>query len=94
MPIETHGSEPSGETSIVDVRVDDRQLVADLSDGRQIAAPIRWYPRLHAATPGQRANWRLVGQGYGVHWPDVDEDVSLDMLLRGLPSLEAQELSS
>ena len=56
-----------------------------LADGREIAAPLAWFPRLRDATPIQRANWRLIGRGEGVHWPDVDEDVSVHALL-GLPT--------
>jgi Protein of unknown function (DUF2442) len=56
-----------------------------LADGREIWAPLAWFPRLRDATDEQRANWRLVGRGEGVHWPDVDEDVSVNALL-GLPT--------
>jgi hypothetical protein len=55
-----------------------------LSDGREIGAPIAWFPRLASATPEQRANWRLIGRGVGIHWPDIDEDISVLGLL-GLP---------
>ena len=53
-----------------------------------ISAPLEWYPRLHRASPAQRANWRLIGEGHGIHWPDVDEDISTIMLIEGLPSVE------
>jgi hypothetical protein len=56
-----------------------------LTDGREISAPIEWFPRLRDASDEQRANWRLIGGGEGVHWPDVDEDVSVNALL-GLPT--------
>jgi Protein of unknown function (DUF2442) len=56
-----------------------------LADGREISAPLAWFPRLRDATDEQRANWRLIGLGEGVHWPDVDEDVSVNALL-GLPT--------
>jgi hypothetical protein len=56
-----------------------------LADGREISAPLAWFPRLRDATDQQRANWRLIGRGEGVHWPDVDEDVSVNALL-GLPT--------
>ncbi|MGE0158618.1 MAG: DUF2442 domain-containing protein [Gemmatimonadales bacterium] len=60
-------------------------------DGRTISAPLEWYPRLHRATEAQRANWRLIGEGHGIHWPDVDEDISTIMLIEGLPSLEFEK---
>lgn len=61
---------------------DEDMLHALLSDGREIAIPLEWYPRLREATPQQRKNWRLIGRGIGVHWEDVDEDVSVSALLR------------
>jgi hypothetical protein len=71
-----------------DVRVTEHSLTVRLVDGRSISAPLEWYPRLHRATPAQRANWRLIGEGHGIHWPDVDEDISTIMLIEGLPSIE------
>lgn len=65
------------------VRFDSGNLVVELSDGRTIGTPIGWYPRLEKATDVERAHWRLIGQGVGVHWPDVDEDLSLDGMLAG-----------
>ena len=56
-----------------------------LADGREISAPLAWFPRLRDASDAQRANWRLIGRGEGVHWPDLDEDVSVNALL-GLPT--------
>ena len=56
-----------------------------LADGREISAPLAWFPRLRDASDAQRANWRLIGRGAGVHWPDLDEDVSVNALL-GLPT--------
>jgi hypothetical protein len=52
-----------------------------LADGREVSAPLAWFPRLLAASPEQRAHWRLIGGGIGIHWPDVDEDISVDSLL-------------
>jgi hypothetical protein len=69
-----------------DVRVTEDVLVVDLLDGRTISVPLVWYPRLLSATPEQRANRRIAGGGFGIHWPDVDEDVSTDGLLRGAPA--------
>jgi predicted RNase H-like HicB family nuclease len=77
------GSAPGTGERIVGVRFTDDTLSADLSDGRTITVPIAWYPRLQRATPAERANWRISGGGYGLHWPDIDEDVSSDGLLRG-----------
>lgn len=71
-----------------DVQVSDEALTVRLADGRTISAPLEWYPRLYHATPTQRANWRLIGEGDGIHWPDVDEDISTIMLIDGLPSIE------
>ena len=72
-----------------DVRFDDRSLIVDLMDGRTSSAPLAWYPRLANATPKQRAHWERCGGGYGIHWPDVDEDLSTEGLLRGAPAAKA-----
>lgn len=71
---------------VSNVRVDDEHLTVNLMDGRMIAVPIAWYPRLADATSAQRANWRPASGGYGIHWPDIDEDLSTEGLLRGAPS--------
>jgi hypothetical protein len=70
------------DASAVDVRVSGEQLVVVLADGRELAAPLAWFPRLMSATESQRSNWRLIGRGQGIHWPDVDEDISVASLLR------------
>jgi Protein of unknown function (DUF2442)/Domain of unknown function (DUF4160) len=70
------------DASAVDVRVSDEQLLVVLADGRELAAPLTWFPRLAEATDEQRRNWRLIGRGHGIHWPDVDEDISVESLLR------------
>jgi hypothetical protein len=70
------------DANAVDVTVTDDQLVVVLADGRELAAPLMWFPRLFEATPDQRRNWRLIGRGHGIHWPDVDEDISVASLLR------------
>ncbi len=75
--------------AIQDVRVSEDTLTVDLADGRTISVPLAWYPRLLHATPAQRANWEIVGAGYGIHWPDVDEDLSAEGLLRGAPAPRA-----
>jgi Protein of unknown function (DUF2442) len=72
------------------VQVDDVELTVDLSDGRTISAPLAWYPRLVRATQSERNQWRLIGQGKGIHWEDVDEDISVENLLLGRPSSESQ----
>jgi len=72
---------------VADVRCDDASLIVDLADGRTISAPLAWYPRLLHATPEQRADWRRAGGGYGIHWPQIDEDLSTEGLLRGAPAV-------
>ena len=66
-------------------------LTVDLSDGRTISAPLAWFPRLLHATAQERKNWRLIGKGQGLHWEDLDEDISVEGLLAGRPSGESQE---
>ena len=73
-----------------DVTVTEDTLTAELSDGRTISVPLAWYPRLVHATEEERGNWRLIGGGQGIHWPDLDEDVSVEGLLAGRPSSESQ----
>ena len=68
------------------VQVDDACLIVDLMDGRTITVPLAWYPRLLAATPDQRQHWQMAGGGYGIHWPEIDEDLSTEGLLRGAPA--------
>jgi hypothetical protein len=77
---------------VADVRCDAERLFVDLMDGRTIAVPLAWYPRLLAATPEQRAGWEIAGGGYGIHWPDIDEDLSAEGLLRGAPAAEGSGL--
>jgi hypothetical protein len=66
-------------------------LAVDLADGRTISVPIGWFPRLVHAMPDERANWRLIGEGTGIHWPEVDEDISVESLLAGRRSDESSE---
>ena len=68
------------------VQVTQDQIIADLVDGRVISVPLAWSWRLSEATPAQRAHFRLIGTGQGVHWPDVDEDISVEGLLHGSPA--------
>lgn len=72
------------------IEVTEDTLTAELSDGRTVSVPLSWYPRLIHATPEERGNWRLIGSGEGIHWPDLDEDISVEMLLGGWPSGESQ----
>lgn len=74
------------EPTIRHVEVSDETITAHLVDGRVIAVPLAWSWRLSDATPAQRANWELIGDGYGVHWPDVDEDISAEGMLGGVPA--------
>src|SRR5438128_799827 len=72
------------------VSVRGEELAVDLLDGRTIIVPLGWYPRLLPGTLKERKNWRLIGRGQGIHWPDLDEDVSVHNLLAGKPSGESQ----
>lgn len=72
------------------VEVTDDTLTAELADGRSISVPLAWYPRLAHAAPHERRNWRLIGGGEGIHWPDLDEDISVEGLLAGRHSGESQ----
>lgn len=72
------------------LRVTKDTLTVDLSDGRTVSVPLAWFPRLLRATQEERNNWRLIGKGHGIHWEDIDEDVSVEGLLAGRPSGESQ----
>ena len=71
------------------VRVTDRALVVELRDGRVVSVPLAWYPRLAEGSARERRRWELLGPGIGIHWPDLDEDISIEGLLDGLPSGES-----
>jgi hypothetical protein len=75
-------SEIEFDSAAVDVSVDDSRLHVTLADGRELAVPLEWFPRLRNATPVQRMHWRMIGRGEGIHWPDVDEDIAVRTLLR------------
>ena len=77
-------------TAAQNVTTSDDALIVDLADGRTITVPLAWFPRLEHGTPAERANWRLIGRGAGVHWPDLDEDISSESLLAGRRSGETQ----
>lgn len=72
------------------VLVSEESLTVDLDDGRTISVPLGWYPRLVHGTKEERENWRLIANGGGIHWPDLDEDISVENLLAGKPSGESQ----
>jgi len=73
------------------VKVSDEALIVDLADARTITVPLAWFPRLAHGTPEERSHWRVIGGGEGIHWPDLDEDVSVESLLSGRRSRETQE---
>ena len=79
----------SADERVKDVQVSDHSLSVDLMDGRTITVPLAWDPRLSMATAEQRARWQVCGGGYGIHWPEVDEDLSTEGLLRGAPAPRA-----
>jgi hypothetical protein len=81
-----HDSESKPGERVKDVHLTADTLAVDLIDRRTIVVPLAWYPRLLDATPEQRGNWRVGGGGYGIHWPDIDEDLSTAGLLRGAPA--------
>jgi len=74
----------------IEVLVSEETLTVELADGRTISVPLAWYPRLSSGTVAERTRWRLLGGGQGIHWPDLDEDISVKNLLQGQPSAESQ----
>jgi Protein of unknown function (DUF2442) len=68
-------------SDVMDVQVLDAELIVHLSDGRTVSVPLAWFPRLLHGTAEQRKSWRLIGKGIGIHWPDLDEDISIRSLL-------------
>ena len=83
-------STSTAEARAQNVTVSDDTLAVDLSDGRTISVPLAWYPRLLHGTAEERNNWRFIGEREGIHWPDLDEDISVENLLVGKPSGESQ----
>ena len=81
-----NASHPSPGERVLDVHFTEDTLAVDLADGRTIIVPLAWYPRLLEATNEQRSYWRLAGAGYGIHWPELDEDLNTAGLLRGAPA--------
>lgn len=80
------------EPRIRDIKVTSDTITAYLVDGRTVSVPLAWSWRLSEATPAQRAKWRLIGDGQGTHWPDVDEDISIEGMLRGVPAHRPRDL--
>ena len=76
---------------VVGVKVSSEALAVDLADGRTVVVPLAWYPRLFHGTRQERNRWPLIGRGEGIHWPELDEDISVEGLLAGTPSGESQE---
>jgi hypothetical protein len=70
------------DATAADVRFNKEMMHVRLKDGREISVPLEWFPRLKEATPKKRKNWRLIGNGVGIHWPDLDEDISVSALLK------------
>ena len=70
------------DATALDVKVTDERIIVTLADGRELSAPLAWFPRLIDATDEQRRKWRIIGRGHGIHWPEVDEDISIASLLR------------
>ena len=83
-PSET--SEPKAGERIIGVDVTDDVLIVALADGRSVSVPLAWYPRLLHATAAQRSQWQIAGAGFGIHWPEIDEDLSVQGILLGLPA--------
>jgi hypothetical protein len=73
---------------VADVVISKDRITVALRDGRTVSAPLSWYPRLQRATPKQRKNWQIAGGGFGIHWPEIDEDLNIEGLLQGAPSPE------
>ena len=80
----------TAEAKAQNISVTDDTLTVDLSDGRTISVPLAWYPRLLHGSPEERNNWRFIGEKEGIHWPELDEDISVENLLLGKPSGESQ----
>lgn len=83
---------PTAGERIMNVACTADAVCAELADGRTICAPLAWFPRLLHATPEQRSRFRIAGAGYGIHWPEIDEDLSVEGLLRGAPAPRSRPL--
>ncbi len=76
------------DSRIKDVTFTRREMTVHFADGRKVTAPLAWYPRLQSAAPKQRKHWKVLGKNRGIHWPEVDEDLSIEGILHGMPSAE------
>ena len=85
LALESHSLDAMG------VEVTDESIIVVLSDGRTISAPIEWYPRLMHAKKEEREAWEIIGKGEGIHWEALDEDLSVEGLMKGIPSQESQK---
>ena len=81
----------NAEPTIVDLKIDEEKLFIDLEDGRSLIIPLTWYPRLLHGTLAERQNWQLLGDGYAIEWPDLDEHIGIEGLLAGRHSSESQK---
>jgi hypothetical protein len=81
----------NAEPTIVDLKIDEEKLFIDLEDGRSLIIPLTWYPRLLHGTLAERQNWQLLGDGYAIEWPDLDEHIGIEGLLAGRRSSESQK---
>ncbi|MFO7884558.1 MAG: DUF2442 domain-containing protein [Desulfobacteraceae bacterium] len=82
------------EPRLTDIEITDSEITGFLSDGRRISVPLAWSWRLSDATPKQRQNYEIIGTGQGVHWPDIDEDISIEGMLFGIPARRPQLISA
>ena len=89
----TRSGVPNPEPRVKDVRCADDELIVGISDGRTVSVPLVWYPRLLHATPEQRSHWPIAGAGFGIHWPEIDEDLSTGGLLAGAPAPGPKDLA-
>jgi hypothetical protein len=87
-------SEPKSGERVRAVRVTDEAISIDLFDRRTITVPLAWYPRLLQAMPEERANWLVAGARYGIHWPDLDEDLTTQVLLKGAPAPRGRAIAA
>jgi hypothetical protein len=79
------------EPAAIDAAITKEKLIVELADGRSIAIPLEWYPRLMHGTPEERQNWQLLGDGYAIEWPDLDEHIGIEGLLAGRRSTESKK---
>lgn len=77
--------------AVTQVMINDEKLIVALADGRSIVVPLSWYPRMQHATPKERENWQLLGDGYAIEWPDLDQHIGIEGLLAGRRSGESQK---